>query len=63
MFARPAAVVTPALVNGAAGVVITVDGRPVSVMAFTVVDGRIVGIDALADPDRLAALDLSLRAG
>jgi RNA polymerase sigma-70 factor (ECF subfamily) len=63
MFASPSAAVTPALVNGAAGVVITIDGRPVSVMGFTVVDGRIVGIDALADPDRLAALDLPPSAG
>jgi hypothetical protein len=28
-------------------------------MAFTVVDGKIVAIDAVADPDRLARLDLS----
>ena len=33
--------------------------RPFSVMAFTVVDGKIVAIDAVADPDRLARLDLS----
>jgi hypothetical protein len=29
------------------------------VMSFTVVDGRIVAINALADPDRLAQLDLT----
>jgi RNA polymerase sigma-70 factor, ECF subfamily len=56
MFARPAAVVRPALVNGVAGVVVTLDDRPVSVMAFTVRGGRIVAIDALADPDRLDGL-------
>jgi len=56
MFAHPAAVVRPALVNGVAGVVVTLDDRPVSVMAFTVRGGRIVTIDALADPDRLEAL-------
>jgi RNA polymerase sigma-70 factor (ECF subfamily) len=50
----------PALVNGAAGVVITVEGRPVAVMGFTVADGRIVEIDALNDPARLAALDLEV---
>jgi RNA polymerase sigma-70 factor (ECF subfamily) len=27
-------------------------------MAFTVTDGRVVGIDVLADPERLARLDL-----
>src|SRR5262249_25973144 len=56
MFARPDAVVRPTLVNGVAGVVVTLDDRPQSVMAFTVRAGRIVGIDVLADPDRLARL-------
>ena len=46
-------VVHPALVNGAAGVVITMRGRPVTVMAFAVSDGKIVAIDSLADPDRV----------
>jgi RNA polymerase sigma factor (sigma-70 family) len=50
--------VHPALVNGAAGVVVTSNGRPYSVMAFTVAGGRIVAVDVLADPDRLARLDL-----
>jgi RNA polymerase sigma-70 factor (ECF subfamily) len=58
-FANPASVVHPALVNGAAGVVITLRGRPVTVVAFTVRGDRIVAIDGLADPDRLAALDLT----
>nr|WP_307806779.1 sigma-70 family RNA polymerase sigma factor [Streptomyces sp. FH025] len=50
----------PALVNGAAGaVVIGGHGRALSIMAFTVVAGAIVAIDVLADPERLAALDLS----
>ncbi|MEU3626992.1 RNA polymerase subunit sigma-70 [Amycolatopsis coloradensis] len=47
----------PALVNGAAGMVVTKDGVPQTVFAFTVVDGKIAAIDILADPDRLAALD------
>lgn len=59
LFAGPDRVVHPALVNGGAGVVVTSDGRPLAVMGFTVADGRIVAIDALGDPDRLAALDLS----
>jgi hypothetical protein len=29
-------------------------------MGFTVRDGRVVAIDALADPERLAALDLTV---
>ncbi len=47
----------PALVNGAAGVVVTKDGVPQTVFAFTVVDGKIAAIDILADAGRLAALD------
>jgi RNA polymerase sigma-70 factor (ECF subfamily) len=39
-------------------VVRTPDGRPFSVLAFTVAGGRIVAIDVLIDPDRLARLDL-----
>jgi RNA polymerase sigma-70 factor (ECF subfamily) len=41
------------LVNGAAGVVVTLRGRPITVMGFTVTDGRIAEIDAIADPDRV----------
>jgi RNA polymerase sigma factor (sigma-70 family) len=59
-FAQPTALVRPALVNGAAGVVVVVDGRPFSVMGFTVTDGKIVAIDVLADPERLRQLDLSV---
>jgi RNA polymerase sigma-70 factor (ECF subfamily) len=50
----PGAVIHPARVNGAAGAVITVRGRPFAVMGFTVRDGRIVEIDAIADPERVA---------
>lgn len=52
--------VRPALVNGAAGAVVAPHGRPFSVMAFTVTDGKITQIDALLDPERLARLDLGL---
>jgi RNA polymerase sigma-70 factor (ECF subfamily) len=58
MFAQPSATLVPALVNGAAGVVITVEGRPFAVMAFTVSNGRILAIDALNDADRVRQLDL-----
>ncbi|AEM83380.1 RNA polymerase sigma factor SigJ [Streptomyces violaceusniger] len=50
----------PALVNGAVGVVSSRDGRPFSVLAFTVMDGRIAAIDILADPERLSGLDLTV---
>jgi RNA polymerase sigma-70 factor (ECF subfamily) len=32
-------------------------------MAFTVTGGRIVAIDVLADPDRVAAIDLTALGG
>jgi len=50
---RQAAVLLPVLVNGAAGVVITVAGQPFAVMGFTVVDGKIVEMDAIYDPPRV----------
>ncbi|MFI7048830.1 RNA polymerase sigma factor SigJ [Streptosporangium sandarakinum] len=49
----------PALVNGLAGLVNTIDDELISVMSFTVSDGRIATIDILSDPDRLAQLDLT----
>jgi RNA polymerase sigma-70 factor (ECF subfamily) len=58
-FANPRAELHPVLVDGAAGVVVTIAGKPFSVMGFTVRDGRVAEIDVLADPERLAALDLS----
>ena len=51
--AIPAARLHPVLVNGAAGVVVTVGGRPYAVMGFTVAQGKIVEIDAIADPERV----------
>jgi RNA polymerase sigma factor (sigma-70 family) len=51
--------VRPALINGAAGVVVAANGRTLFIMAFTVTGGRIVAIDVIADPDRLAAVDLT----
>ena len=59
-FARFAPSARPALVNGAAGAVSQApDGRPFSVMGFTVRGGKIAEIDILADPERLRQLDLS----
>jgi hypothetical protein len=44
---------TPAIVNGQAGAVFAPDGLPVGVIGFTVVNGLIVAIDLIADPDKL----------
>jgi RNA polymerase sigma factor (sigma-70 family) len=59
-YARLSPFVRPALVNGAAGVVVAPHGRPFSVMGFTVAGGKIVEIDAIADPERLRRLDLAV---
>ena len=48
-----------ALINGAAGIVAFRDGQPFSIGAFTIKSGRIAEIDFLADPERIAQLDLS----
>ncbi|MEQ7128105.1 sigma-70 family RNA polymerase sigma factor [Actinopolymorpha sp. B11F2] len=52
--ARSGALGHPAVVDGVPGVLVTVDGRPVSVMAFTVTGGAVTVIRLLSDPDRLA---------
>ena len=50
---RPVVHLRPALVNGAAGVVVTLGGQPMTVMGFTVAEGKIAEIDASADPERV----------
>ena len=59
-YARLSPFVRPALVNGAAGVVVAPHGKPFSVMGFTVRGGRIVEIDSVSDPERLGRLDLAV---
>ena len=48
----------PALVNGAAGIVVAPESRVLAVFGVTVKRGRIVEFDILGDPERLAQLDL-----
>ncbi|KUL34661.1 RNA polymerase subunit sigma-70 [Streptomyces sp. NRRL F-4489] len=57
-FARFAADARPVLVNGTPGVVSYAGGRPLSVMSFTIRNGRVTALDILTDPTRLAALAL-----
>ncbi|MFC4564573.1 RNA polymerase sigma factor SigJ [Nocardiopsis mangrovi] len=59
-FARIADTVRPALVNGAAGVVAWSAGQPMSVVAFTITDGRVAELDILVGPDRLSRLDFTV---
>jgi RNA polymerase sigma factor (sigma-70 family) len=62
-YAAPEREVRPATVNGAAGAVIFVAGQASAVMGFVVRGGRIAAIDVLADPARLARIDLSAVGG
>jgi RNA polymerase sigma-70 factor (ECF subfamily) len=59
-FARLSPHVRLVLVNHNAGLIAVRDGRPVSVLAFTVSAGRIAAIDVLADPDHLHQIDTEL---
>ncbi len=61
--ARPVIHLRPALVNGAAGVVVTLGEQPMTVMGFTVAGGRIVEIDAIADPERVRRIAAAVFAG
>jgi len=56
-FSGRARAARPALVDGAPGAVWAPGGRPQVAFAFTVADGRIVAIDLLADPERLARVE------
>jgi hypothetical protein len=59
-YARLSPYVRPALVNGAAGVVVAPGGRLFAVMGFTVRGGRIVAIDTPGDPERLRHVELTI---
>jgi RNA polymerase sigma factor (sigma-70 family) len=58
-FKLPSAILRPALVNGTVGVVVMTNGRPHAVIGFTVAGEKIVAIDGILDPERLARLDLT----
>ncbi|HJR24026.1 MAG TPA: nuclear transport factor 2 family protein, partial [Acidimicrobiales bacterium] len=57
-YANPRAELQPVVVNGSAGVVARINGRPVAVMGFTIRNGRVAAIDGINDPGRLSLLDL-----
>jgi RNA polymerase sigma-70 factor (ECF subfamily) len=63
MWSRVALTLRRALVNGTPGFVSLRDGQPFSVAAVTISGGKIVEIDILADPERLAKLDLAVADG
>jgi RNA polymerase sigma factor (sigma-70 family) len=49
----------PVLVDGSPGAVWAVGGTPRVVIAFTIDDGVITGIELVADPDRIGAMELA----
>jgi RNA polymerase sigma-70 factor (ECF subfamily) len=53
---RLAGYARPALVNGTPGLVVAIAGRPIAVVGFTTVDGRIAAIDLVADRGKLGRL-------
>jgi len=57
---RIAQVSLPALINGAVGVIQAAEGRPLSLMAFTITDAKIVAIDLIDDPGRIVEADLAI---
>jgi len=59
-FTRIAQVTLPALINGATGVVTAADGRPITLVAFTITGAKIVAIDLTDDPRRIAEADLAI---
>jgi len=59
-FTRIAQVTLPALINGGAGVVTAADGMPVTLVRFTITGAKIVAIDLIDDPRRIAGADLAI---
>ena len=58
LFSRLGADVRPVIINGAAGLVTLLDGDPIAIFSPIIRAGKIIEINILADPDRLAHLDL-----
>jgi RNA polymerase sigma factor (sigma-70 family) len=58
VFAGGARAARLTLVDGLAGAVVSIGGRPMAVFGFTVRGRRVVGIEVLADPETLAVLEL-----
>jgi RNA polymerase sigma-70 factor (ECF subfamily) len=52
-----------ALVDGRVGVAVAFGGNLRIVLALTFVDNRIAGIEAIADPERIAGFDVEMLGG
>jgi ketosteroid isomerase-like protein len=55
-----ARVARPVLVNGDVGMVVAPRGRLMMVIRFTIVDGKIVEMEGVTDPERLRLLDIAV---
>jgi hypothetical protein len=58
-FTRIAQLTVLALIDGAAGVVTAADGRPITLVRFTITGAKIVAIDLIDEPRRIADADLT----
>lgn len=59
-FTRIAKVILPAVINGGTGLVTATDGRPVTLVTFTITDTKIAAIDLIDDPRRITKADLAI---
>ena len=59
-FSGKATEAQPAFIEGLVGVVWAPGGKPRVALRMSISDGRILAIDAVADPDALDSLDLVL---
>jgi RNA polymerase sigma-70 factor (ECF subfamily) len=59
-FTRVAQVTVPAVINGAVGLVMAADGRPVTLVKFTITGTQIAAIDLIDDPRCIAEADLAI---
>jgi RNA polymerase sigma factor (sigma-70 family) len=60
-FAQPNATLRPVVINGKPGVLTAIGDTRISLMSFTIHEGRIIRIDALVDPTRLTSLAIHPR--
>ncbi len=59
-FTRIAQVTLPALINGSAGVITAADRRPITLVAFAIAGTKIVAIDLIDDPRRIAEAEVAI---
>jgi len=59
MWSRGGLTMHLALINGTVGLVATRQGQPFSIIGLTSRGAKVVEMDILADPDRIARIDLA----